>query len=94
MEIKNNVSLNSIDKAYNVFTTDKNINKETNKKNILERPVNSDINFNLNKIDNNKEVSNNDINALLSSIKSSIENGSNTDIFSESRLGNISSLLK
>lgn len=94
MEVKNNISLNSIDKAYNVFTTEKNINKEKdNDKVILERPVNSDINFNLNKIDNNKsEV--NDISSLLNSIKSSIENGANADIFSSSRPSNISDLLK
>ncbi|MCQ2910826.1 MAG: hypothetical protein MJ244_01435 [Clostridia bacterium] len=97
MEINNNINLNSIDKTYNVFVTDKNIIKENDKeeKNSLnEKTINNDINFNLNKIDNKVENEIPDINALLSSIKSGFENGANADIFKAQGTSNISNLFK
>ncbi|MCQ2978965.1 MAG: hypothetical protein MJ245_04110 [Clostridia bacterium] len=93
MEISNNVNLNSIDKAYNVFTKDTNQIAKTNDEKIKEEKlINNDINFNYNKINETEKV-NQDVNSLLSSIKSSIENGANTDIFNSSRINNISDLL-
>lgn len=93
MEISNNVNLNSIDKAYNVFTKDTNQIAKTNDEKIKEEKlINNDINFNYNKINETEKV-NQDVNSLLSSIKSSIESGANTDIFNSSRINNISDLL-
>ena len=84
----NNVSINTLDKSYNVFSS-KEIDKtlvESNQTN-EEKTIEENINFNINSLeisDNERINTKTDLETVLKNVKSNIENLSSFDIYTSS----------